>query len=504
MRWEYNHSLIHITNSDKMVKYSIIILITQLLLWGCCRSERSILESFYKALDGDKWEHKENWLSDKPLNEWYGITTDEKGKVVKIQLSDTMTGKVPANLKHLKKLQSLHLDCMAGGIRLEVNNYPSLKELELSGNVEKVSVENCSELEKLSLTSRYFDAFHVDSCPKLSSLELIGHNISDTTKRELDLSPFPKLSELKIYHLALDQLHINTCFNLKKIEIDSCQLQELNLSSCANLEYLKVSGNDSLHALDLSRCMKLDTLNVRGNSITQLDVSQCKGLKYLDCSRNTILSKLELNNPLLCTLDCSFNQLDTLDIGKHEELQYLYCYFNHLETLDISQYKKLRYLHCFDNFISELDISKCEELESLDCHRNCILKLELNTPKLESLNCCRNSISKLDVSKCKKLECLICSRNGISKLDVSECKELVYLFCSRNNISKLKLNNPKLHTLDCSLNNLSTLDISNGKDLKYLDCSYHSLKAIWVWDGFDPSTFDEWLVPEGVECKIKQ
>lgn len=82
------------------MKYSIIILITQLLLWGCCRSERSILESFYKALDGDEWGHKENWLSDKPLNEWYGITTDEEGKVVKIQLSDTMRGKVPANLKY--------------------------------------------------------------------------------------------------------------------------------------------------------------------------------------------------------------------------------------------------------------------------------------------------------------------------------------------------------------------------------------------------------------------
>ena len=156
------------------MKYSIIILITQLLLWGCCRSERSILESFYKALNGDEWGHKENWLSDKPLNEWYGITTDEKGKVVKIQLSDTMTGKVPANLKHLKKLQSLHLDCMAGGISLEVNKYPSLKELELSGNVEKVSVENCSELEKLSLTSRYFDAFHVDSCHHKKRIRFIS------------------------------------------------------------------------------------------------------------------------------------------------------------------------------------------------------------------------------------------------------------------------------------------------------------------------------------------
>lgn len=89
------------------MKYSIIILITQLLLWGCCRSERSILESFYKALDGDKWEHKENWLSDKPLNEWYGITTDEEGKVVKIQLSDTMRGKSPCKSQIFKETSIL-------------------------------------------------------------------------------------------------------------------------------------------------------------------------------------------------------------------------------------------------------------------------------------------------------------------------------------------------------------------------------------------------------------
>ena len=316
------------------MKYSIIILITQLLLWGCCRSERSILESFYKALDGDKWEHKENWLSDKPLNEWYGITTDEKGKVVKIQLSDTMTGKVPANLKHLKKLQSLHLDCMAGGIRLEVNNYPSLKELKLSDNVEKVSVENCSELEKLSATLRYFDAFHVDSCPKLSSLELIGHNISDTTKRELDLSPFPKLSELKIYHLALDQLHINNCFNLKKINIYNCQLEELDLSSQVNLEYLEVSGNDSLHTLDLNNCVKLDSIDVSRNSITQLNISNCKKLRYLDCSYNK-LSELELN---------------------HLHLEYLKCSNNNISNLDVSSCKKLKDLDCSENQITKLEL----------------------------------------------------------------------------------------------------------------------------------------------------
>ena len=423
------------------MKYSIIILITQLLLWGCCRSERSILESFYKALDGDKWEHKENWLSDKPLNEWYGITTDEEGKVVKIQLSDTMTGKVPANLKHLKKLQSLHLDCMAGGIRLEVNNYPSLKELELSGNVEKVSVENCSELEKLSLTSRYFDAFHVDSCPKLSSLELIGHNISDTTKRELDLSPFPKLSELKIYHLALDQLHINNCFNLKKIEIDSCQLQELNLSSCANLEYLKVSGNDSLHTLDLNNCVKLDSIDVSRNSITQLNISNCKKLRYLDCSGNEI------------------------------------------SKLDVTNFKELKHLYCDGNNLSELDISKCKKLEQLTCSCNNLSELNVrHNSRLHFINCGDNNLQSIDLSKNQELEDFRCEDSPLKKLDISHC--------------------PKLEYINIYGSQITTRDISHLDKLYYFKAYRSSLKTIWISKNFEP--MDMWFIEDDVVCKVKK
>ena len=423
------------------MKYSIIILITQLLLWGCCRSERSILESFYKALDGDKWEHKENWLSDKPLNEWYGITTDEEGKVVKIQLSDTMTGKVPANLKHLKKLQSLHLDCMAGGIRLEVNNYPSLKELGLHGYINQLTVENCSELEKLSLTSRYFDAFHVDSCPKLSSLELIGHNISDTTKRELDLSPFPKLSELKIYHLALDQLHINNCFNLKKIEIDSCQLQELNLSSCANLEYLKVSGNDSLHTLDLNNCVKLDSIDVSRNSITQLNISNCKKLRYLDCSGNEI------------------------------------------SKLDVTNFKELKHLYCDGNNLSELDISKCKKLEQLTCSCNNLSELNVrHNSRLHFINCGDNNLQSIDLSKNQELEDFRCEDSPLKKLDISHC--------------------PKLEYINIYGSQITTIDISHLDKLYYFKAYRSSLKTIWISKNFEP--MDMWFIEDDVVCKVKK
>ena len=38
-------------------------------------SDREALIDFYKATNGDNWKNNENWCSDKPLKEWYGIKT---------------------------------------------------------------------------------------------------------------------------------------------------------------------------------------------------------------------------------------------------------------------------------------------------------------------------------------------------------------------------------------------------------------------------------------------
>ena len=66
------------------------------------------------------------------------------------------------------------------------------------------------------------------------------------------------------------------------------------------------------------------------------------------------------------------------------------------------------------------------------------------------------------------------------------------------------INCPKIEILDIPHIKLTNIDISGLKNLYELHCYNSSISTIWVWDGFDPSTFDEWRVPEGVECKIKQ
>ena len=48
---------------------------------------REVLLDFYKSTNGDGWKNNTNWCSDKPLSEWYGISTDQNGEVITINSS---------------------------------------------------------------------------------------------------------------------------------------------------------------------------------------------------------------------------------------------------------------------------------------------------------------------------------------------------------------------------------------------------------------------------------
>ena len=48
--------------------------------------ERAALVALYNATDGPNWVNNENWLTDAPLGEWYGVDTDNAGRVVGLNL----------------------------------------------------------------------------------------------------------------------------------------------------------------------------------------------------------------------------------------------------------------------------------------------------------------------------------------------------------------------------------------------------------------------------------
>ena len=48
---------------------------------GSVASDRAALVAFYNATEGASWFTSTNWLSDRPIGEWYGVTTNSVGRV---------------------------------------------------------------------------------------------------------------------------------------------------------------------------------------------------------------------------------------------------------------------------------------------------------------------------------------------------------------------------------------------------------------------------------------
>ena len=58
--------------------------------------DREVLVALYHATDGPNWTTDTNWLSDAPISEWHGVTTDSDGRVTEIELLDTrLRGELP-------------------------------------------------------------------------------------------------------------------------------------------------------------------------------------------------------------------------------------------------------------------------------------------------------------------------------------------------------------------------------------------------------------------------
>ena len=66
------------------------------------------LIAIYQATGGEQWTDNTNWLSDEPLGEWFGVSTDSAGRVVRLQLwANYMKGEIPPELAQLDELDQL-------------------------------------------------------------------------------------------------------------------------------------------------------------------------------------------------------------------------------------------------------------------------------------------------------------------------------------------------------------------------------------------------------------
>jgi len=158
-----------------------------------------------------------------------------------------------------------------------------------------------------------------------------------------------------------------------------------------NLGYDTGTPNGSVSTANINT---ITDLNVSNQDISDLTgIEDFSALTYLNCSKNN-LSSLDLStNLLLFSLDAAENQLAFLNVSNNINLEGLGCEDNQLTSLDISNNINLEELGCEDNQLTSLDVS--------------------NNMMLDNLFCSQNNITELDLSQCLVLEKLKCLSNQL-------------------------------------------------------------------------------------------
>ena len=158
-------------------------------------SDRDALIAFYEATGGPFWKDDTNWLSDAPLDQWYGVVTDNDGRVTEIRLLDNrLSGRIPAELSYLTSLRRLGLyrNSLAGPIPSELGTLANLEYVDLGGN--RLSGEippqlgDLTQLEHLELWDNPLDGVlprELGNLTRLRILWLRGNRLSGVIPPEL-------------------------------------------------------------------------------------------------------------------------------------------------------------------------------------------------------------------------------------------------------------------------------------------------------------------------------
>ena len=282
------------------------------------------------------------------------------------------------------------------------------------------------------------------------------------------------------------------------------------LGKCSSGEhYLTKSQHQNLTSLDCSSrsissltginlLTYLTTLNCSYNNLTSLNVSSLTRLQTLRCNNNKLPYVYDLPASLQY-LYCGGNQFTTWVVNNHSSLK----------TLDVSNTPTLTSLNCNNNALTSLTISGCTALNTISCDNNQFTSLPTLPSSLETLYCRGNKLTslptlpnslkyllcdgnnfttlsltgytnlkQLDISNSTSLTKLNCYNNGLTTLNVSGCSALSTLSCYNNYLTTLGTLPSSLKTLYCYTNNLNTLNVSGCTSLTYLDCKANYLTSL--------------------------
>ena len=294
--------------------------------------DRAALVALFNATDGVNWTNTTNWLTDAPLDEWYGVSVGGlPRRVTGLYLGrNHLSGQMPAELGNLTSLTRLNLigNQLSGTIPEELGSLTNLWYLNLSENrfSGEITAElgGLSSLRELYLYENQLTGMipaQLGSLDNLEYLDLARNQLNGTIPAQLG-----SLANLEYLDLGWNQLtgpvpsDLGRLTNLGVLSLGTNRLSgtiPTQLGSPTNLTHLSLNHNQISGQIpeELGNLTNLTGLFLNGNQLTgeiPEELGNSTDLQTLDLRNNQLAGKIpaELGNLTnLQALDLSINQL---------------------------------------------------------------------------------------------------------------------------------------------------------------------------------------------------
>ena len=236
--------------------------------------------------------------------------------------------------------------------------------------------------------------------------------------------------------------------------------QELSITEMTITDDYKIKNLEGIRFFE-----DLEKLDCHGIGLTTLNVGKNFKLRELDCSYNQLKDYLYILSSGLKILNCSHNNLTSMDLGilsglKLEEVD---CSYNKIWRIVMRSKEELVKFDCSNNELMALDVSRCYQLKQLNCSVNQLVELNVkNQTNLTLLDCHHNELTELNVSRNQNLASLTCDGNQLTTLDLSKNTSLSHLSCAENRLACVDFSNMVGSTINADGNRHPIAVLTDG------------------------------------------
>lgn len=213
---------------------------------------REFLINLYQQANGDNWTRNDNWCSEKPINEWYGVDYYSEYYL---------------NL-------NLANNNLSGNIILDFNNFDLSGDIIISGeNIESIEIKNIDNnnirVEAQGKNVRY-------------------NNCKDSRYIMQTMESNQIIENLEIINCESDILYIIGDQNLKSLSIENCRFDGHLLVDDCNLTSIKLKKIILDGTINIRYNQLLNSLSIENSTIETITISSNQSLGNIDFDNCTI------------------------------------------------------------------------------------------------------------------------------------------------------------------------------------------------------------------------